>query len=249
MTIWETARRSNSHQNTFRIGWEVEACVNAENACCTMIYCNLPVYADTRCRRHTELPAKWHILRMQQTAGTHWETLSLRRRDKDREETGTHKHNSISAFHVTLILLRLLALKVWLRWLTFWRIKCDKVTKKLHCRYIWEQHMLPVPIHACHLAPFISKTERKKFKQCRGNDIKTLKQPLSHVPCMYQRETCTCQEEMISLGQKPCNYQPPFAFFSISKILLKLCSLLDSYFFPPQSFLLSSILLSVTASH
>lgn len=52
---------------------------------------NLPAYVDTRCRRHIELPAKRHRLQTQQTPGTHWETLSLRERDKDRED-------SVSAF-------------------------------------------------------------------------------------------------------------------------------------------------------
>lgn len=47
---------------------------------------NLPFCAGTRCRRHTELPAKQHTRRTQQTPGTHWETPSLRERDG--EETG-----------------------------------------------------------------------------------------------------------------------------------------------------------------
>lgn len=58
-------------------------------------YSHLPVYADTRCRRHTELRAKRHRPRTQQTAGKHWETPSLRRRDKDTErhrETGALVH-------------------------------------------------------------------------------------------------------------------------------------------------------------
>lgn len=73
-----------------------------------------------------------------------------------------------------------------------------------------------------HLPP-VSRGE-KCTRSEGGNDIKAPKLLHAHVPCMYQWEMCTCQEEIIPWGQKPCNYQLPLFSLLSRKIPQQLCS-------------------------
>lgn len=60
-------QKDNDHKTDLKQMSELKhACWNVNNK-----YRNLPVYVDTRCKRHKELPAKLHILRTQQTPGIH----------------------------------------------------------------------------------------------------------------------------------------------------------------------------------
>lgn len=129
----------------------------SSSTCVIIKQCNSPVYADTRCRRHIALPAKRHIRRMQQTPGIHWETRILREREakRRREETETHREQRISAFNVILpdvqslssVLNKVTRLPVLGRYKGIIR----------SCAFL--PSFLPFPIHLCHLASVISKTQ------------------------------------------------------------------------------------------
>lgn len=133
------------------------------------MHLNLPAYVDTRCRRHTEVRAKWHTLRMQQTPGVHWETLSLKGRDK--VETGRDREDDISS----------IPYKAW------------------HNSSFWENieaqsGAIPCNVHPAFiffLLAFIFiiwqlSSVRHWEKSSRGNYIKVPTQLHSHVPCVYQ---------------------------------------------------------------
>lgn len=137
--------------------------------------CNLPVYVDTRCRPHIELPAKRHILRMQQTPGIHWGTPSLREKE-------THKKTAqgISAFKVTSVLFQFtdkpVRNKVW---------QSSAFQEKNNWRYNQEQRaLLPSFTHSSLSFGICHQSDTMK-QEWGGDDITAVKQHRTHVLSMY----------------------------------------------------------------
>lgn len=116
-------------------------------------HCNLPAYVDTRCRRHTERPARRHKPQMQQTPGTHWETLSLREGDR--------KHIERTAL---VQFLRFEKFTFWIPQVCVLELKVQTATKLLTSGV----NALLLSIHPRHLASATSEPRREMYQEWGG---------------------------------------------------------------------------------